>query len=171
MVVPKHDRPERVSIDRVWQTIANEASGFYKLVVTVASSFLGGTLIFLQTISGSPSRTSLVLLFTGWALLIGSIVLVINVRRLNLDSGHNWLKEDYDRCKAIDRKSRLCSQFAAIALAFGLAFVMAFGGVNLWNSDWRKGQIVTEKEKKTADVKPEQVRWLGFGSLPGSDEA
>ena len=71
----------------VFSTIVAESSAVYKLIVTVASSFLGGTLLFLERIAPHPLGWSLVILGLGWLALIVSIIIVVYVRMYNIRSG------------------------------------------------------------------------------------
>ena len=45
----------RVSHDAVWQSIAAEAAGFYKIITVTASSFLGGSLLFMDKFAPHPT--------------------------------------------------------------------------------------------------------------------
>jgi len=71
----------------VFATIAQEAAGFYGLILTLATSFLGGTLVFIDRIAPSPARWTLALLGFGWLSLIASVSLIAWVRWRNIESG------------------------------------------------------------------------------------
>lgn len=123
------DQP--VSKDTVFNVLATEAGGYYKSILTVASSFLGGSLIFIEKIAPTPSKCSLYLLGVGWLLLICSIATIIFVRRLNLDSGWKALEGNFNEAKEIDVKTRNYSTAATVLLFLGLILIMMFGFVNL----------------------------------------
>jgi hypothetical protein len=121
-VIPRKD---------IFTAIVAEAGGYYKLVITVASSFLGGSLLFLEKNSPKPSALALVVLLVGWVFLLGSIVSIAHVRRLNLESGWHTLEKRFRESGKIDRETRAWSQFAVWLLGLGLLLVLLFGFINL----------------------------------------
>lgn len=124
------DQQSSVSKDAVFAAIVSEAAGFYKLVLTVASSFLGGSLLFLDRIATHPSARSVWILGLGWVCLIGAIVTVAVVRRRNLESGYLALEEKYEEARDIDKSTRKWSTLALVSLSFGVFFLMGFGIMN-----------------------------------------
>lgn len=120
-----------VTSDVVFQAIVDQALAFYKLIVTVASTFLGGTLVFIEKIAPNPTRCSLWLLGAGWLLLIATILCVAIVHRLNLQSGKHVMAGRNDLAEPIDVKSRFLSTLTSVLLSAGLLAIVIFGMVNL----------------------------------------
>ncbi len=153
---------KQVSKDTILTVLATEAGGFYNLVITIASSFLGGSLLFIEKIALIPSNSSLYLLGLGWLALIGSIVAISFVRRLNLDSGWKALEEKFDEAKVIDAKTRKLSTGAIVLFSIGLFLIMLFGIINLVQ---KKEETMTEKNKsKTTSEEIIVERSIAFGS-------
>ena len=121
----------KVSQEKLFETIVTEASGFYRSVLTVATAFLGGTLVFLKQMAPSPSPLSQAALGLGWFALIASVGCVIWVRRLNLDSGRHVLEGDIEAARRLDRRTRTLSNWAAGLLVAGMILLMLFGFLNL----------------------------------------
>jgi divalent metal cation (Fe/Co/Zn/Cd) transporter len=119
-----------VSADTVFQVVVEEARALYKLIVTVASTFLGATLLFMEKIAPKPEPMSLIVLGLGWASLIGSILAVLRVHLLNLRSGTNVVQRRNDLAAPIDKKNEKLTGAASIMLAIGLLAIAVFG---LWN--------------------------------------
>ena len=115
----------------VFSSLVKAAADYYKTIVTVASSFLGGTLIFLEKIAVNPSFGSTVLLGIGWLLLVLSILAILLVERWNLESGRQALRDSYDRALKIDASTRFLSWAAILLLGSGIACIMFFGWINL----------------------------------------
>ena len=128
------DDTERIPREVVFTTAAAEAAGFYKYIITVASSFLGGTLLFLERVAPHPTTLSLGLLGLGWLLLIVSIGTVAWIRRLNLESAQRALAGRYDDARRFDRQGRRFAIAATLCLAGGMLLVSACGLVSLWNN-------------------------------------
>ena len=126
-------KDDAVSKEQVFLSVASEAAGYYKLIVTVASSFLGGSLLFLERIAPRPSQFSLVVLAAGWASLIASIGLVAWIRAKNLESGALVLAGDYDRAKTIDSTKMFLSNWATVLLCLGMLLIMLCGLLNVWS--------------------------------------
>jgi hypothetical protein len=120
-----------VSSDTVFKAIVDQALSFYRLIVTVASTFLGGTLVFIEKIAPAPTQCSLWLLGAGWLFLIATILCVAFVHRLNLQSGKHVMAGRNDLAAPIDVKSRFLSTMTSILLSAGLLAIVAFGMVNL----------------------------------------
>ena len=86
----------------IFSTIAQEAAGFYGLLLTLATSFLGATLVFVDRIAPNPQRWTLILLGLGWLSLIASVSLIAWVRWRNIESGRTAQAGDWD--KEIDQE-------------------------------------------------------------------
>jgi hypothetical protein len=158
---------ENVEIRReaVFNSVVSEAAGFYRVIVTVASSFLGGTLLFVERIAPTPRPFWLVVLGVGWLCLIASITAAVTwVRRLNLESGHLALSGQYDGARRIDHRSRRWSSVAAGCLAVGMLLVSLTGLGHLWPSDGTKGDLTMVSPRQEDN----HGRWLRK-SIPYGD--
>jgi len=122
---------EKVSKDTLFNSIVKEAGEFYNLVLTVASAFLGGTLLFLEKIAPQPVKWSLCILALGWLSLIVSIGLAVYVRLKNLESGRLALEGKYDDAAKLDRKKECHCVCMTWTLLLGVLCVAAFGMINL----------------------------------------
>lgn len=118
---------------QISETVAAEAVGFYRLVVTTATAFLGGTLLFWEKVDPHPSHTSLVPLLIGWVLLGGSIALIAFVRRGNIECGRLVLAEKFEKADAVAFSTRTWTTWAMLTLAMGILMVMFSGFLTMWN--------------------------------------
>ncbi|HUV29161.1 MAG TPA: hypothetical protein VMW34_17495 [Anaerolineales bacterium] len=116
--------------DRILNMISQEASGFYSIVISVATLFLGGTVFFIGQIAPNPNPYSIILLVLGWVSLIISIIFIALVRRWNFLSGYHYLMDDFSKSKQLDELTRKCSTVSIIALTVGISCISTFG---LWN--------------------------------------
>lgn len=112
----------------ILQSITAEAGGFYNLIVTVASTFLGGSLLFMEKIAPIHNGWSLLGLGVAWASLAASIGCIARLRYYNLKSGRLALNEDYTGASQIDRHTDKLSWWSQTLLiahvgagAYGLA--------------------------------------------------
>lgn len=119
----------------IFSSIVSEAGSFYRTIITVASTFLGGTLLFLERIAPRPSIHSVIVLAIGWFCLIAAILFIIFVRALNLRSGQYALEGRFDKAHKLDTRKWALTVCAAWALTLGLLCIMWFGFVNLMNAD------------------------------------
>ena len=164
---------EAVSKDATFAGIVAEAGGFYKSVLTVASSFLGGSLVFMQRIAPNPSTVSLIVLGIGWVLLVACVAVVVFVRRLNLDSGRQALRSEYAAAEKIDQKTRGLSNWATWLLIGGIFMVMLFGMMNVWGSGQnQENKAMTCNPGGPGDERTPEQRTIPFGSTgsEGSDQ-
>ena len=76
-------KPDQCSKDAILGSYTTEAQGFYNLTTGIATSFLGGSLFFMEKIA-SPAGASLWCLRVGWITLVASIVCIAIARRINL---------------------------------------------------------------------------------------
>ncbi|MCK5240900.1 hypothetical protein KAR34_00480 [bacterium] len=123
---------DKVSEDVIFNSIVKEAGGFYTLVLTVASAFLGGTLFFLEKIVGTPNKYSLILLGLGWMSLITTIGLSAFIRFQNVESGRLALEKKYNEAKKLDRDKEAKCILMIWTLIIGILFIAIFGIINLW---------------------------------------
>lgn len=122
---------EKVSKDTLFNSIVKEAGEFYNLILTVASAFLGGSLLFLEKIAPQPVKWSFCILGFGWLSLIISIGLAAYVRLKNLESGRLALEEKYEEAKKLDRKKECCTVCMMCMVLFGVLCITIFGMINL----------------------------------------
>lgn len=109
------------------ESVIAEATGYYKLVMATATLFLGGTLVFWEKVTPTLSVPSLVLLGAGWLFLVVSVMLVVFVRRDNIEMGRLALAAKYDDCEPIAVRSRRLTTASGVCLALGMFFVAAAG--------------------------------------------
>ncbi|MBI5710345.1 MAG: hypothetical protein HZC42_08590 [Candidatus Eisenbacteria bacterium] len=121
-----------VSRETIFRVLATDADGYYKLVLTVASSFLGGSLVFLEKFLPHPTALSLAFLSVGWASLVTSIGLIANVRLRNLQSGAFALENKITEAQALDLVKARHTEWAARCLIGGMALIVAACATGLW---------------------------------------
>jgi hypothetical protein len=156
------DDPNVVSRSAILQSITTEASGFYTTITTVASAFLGASLLFSDKFLTTRATFSLVFMGVSWATLVASIACIAHVRFLNLKSGQLALRDDYDSAAAIDTRSRKYSDSAQWCLIIGMAALVVVGLANVTNFN-RKDNIVDNPNNAT----PQKIerRSIPYGSL------
>ncbi|MEE8577682.1 MAG: hypothetical protein V3T31_10540 [candidate division Zixibacteria bacterium] len=139
------DRVTKVDILKI---MAIEADGFYRLITTISSAFLGGSLLFLDKISSSPAPWSLYILAVGWLSLVGAILTTVKVRQKNLESGKLALRGNYGEAQQIDRRNVRWANLATTSFILGITAITVFGAVNLFMIQPKK-----QEEKSMADEK------------------
>lgn len=122
-----------VSRSAILQSITTEASGFYTTVTTVASTFLGASLLFVDKFLIVGTAISLAVLAVSWISLVASIACVAHVRFLNLRSGQLALQDKFDDAAAIDTRSGKFSTAAQWCLMVGMAALVVVGLANVNN--------------------------------------
>lgn len=132
--------------------IASEASGFYTTIITVSSSFLGGSLVFIEKFAPSSSRSWEALLYAGWIFLILSMFGIIWVRLNNIKSGTLALRDDYHESSKLDNKKELATQASAYFSILGISFIVLFGMVNLTRQNNIREDTMNEKKKRPDEV-------------------
>jgi len=115
----------------IYQTVASGASGLYKTTLTIASTFLGGSLLFLEKFAPHPSTWSKLILAFGWLLLVAAIGLTMRVQRLNNRCGYYALEEKRDRSDAIYKQADRWTEGGNWCLILGIGVIMLFGFLNL----------------------------------------
>lgn len=125
---------ERQDIPRetIFKVLATDADGYYKLVLTLASAFLGGSLLFLEKIVPDPTWLSLAFMILGWVSLVGSVAVVTSIRERNLRSGYMTLEGKVEDARRLDAAKDRHTRWASVLLIAGMAFVMLASGVGLW---------------------------------------
>lgn len=160
------DDPEVVSRSAILQSITTEASGFYTTITTVASAFLGASLLFFDKFLIARTTFSLVLLAVSWITLVASIACVARVRCLNLKSGRLVLRNDYDSADAIDNQSAKLSTSAQWCLIVGMAALVIVAIANVNN---RKENLTVDNPNSNSTQHLE--RTIPYGSLRKPDTA
>lgn len=117
---------ERAEITRetIFKVLAKDADGYYKLVLTLASAFLGGSLLFLEKIVPDPTWLSLVFMVLGWGSLVGSVAVVTSIRERNLRSGYLALEGKVEEARKLDVAKDRQTRWASLLLIGG-CFVSA----------------------------------------------
>lgn len=150
---------DNVSRAALFDSIVKEASEFYKLVLTVASAFLGGTLIFLEKIAPPPVPWWLfVLLCIGWLCLITAICILAIVRTKNLESGCHALDNNFEAAQAIDAKKERYTEWTLWLLIAGVCCITLFGIINLGRMNCCSKQPQEEKTMSEREKTDSQKR-------------
>lgn len=155
------DDPNVVPRSAILQSITTEASGFYTTITTVASTFLGASLLFFDKFIVTRTTLSLVLLGVSWITLVAAIACVARVRFLNLRSGQLALQDKFDAADAIDKRSAKFSTAAQWCLIVGMAVLVVVGLLNV-NNLGRKEDAVKSPESRTPQ---REERSIPYGSL------
>lgn len=125
-----NDTEDRVRREALLASVTTEAQGFYNLVMTAATSFLGGTLLFMEKVA-APSNWSVFAIGAGWLSLVGAIACVAIVRRINLLSGGHALASQHDESKKLDKKGNFLTTSGTVLLIVGMLFITLGAIVNL----------------------------------------
>ena len=121
-----------VSHETILKVLAADADGYYRLVLTLASAFLGGSLLFLEKIVPKPTCLSLVFMSLGWVALVASVAVVTNIREKNLRSGYIALEGKRDQARVLDAAKDRQITWASTLLIAGMAFVTLAVAVGVW---------------------------------------
>jgi len=134
-------RKSNVSLDQLYNTMAQEADGFYKQMITISTAFLGGTLAYFDKLFVGNVRWSLWLLFPGWALLVFPIAVLALVRWQNVEAHRHVLEyfktgdeKEYATAARIGKKGRWRTKCAIYSMILGLALMAAFTAANIFFS-------------------------------------
>jgi len=122
--------PNIVPKSAILQSVTAEANGFYGVIVTVASTFLGGSLLFLEKFTPAKSDLSIVVISVGWVSLVASIGCIARVRFMNLRSGKLALSDRFDEAKKIDSHTDLLSNWSPWLLIAGMSALVIVGILN-----------------------------------------
>jgi len=134
------DRPDAQQV-AARELLANglvaEARGFYAQITTVASAFLGGSVLFRERLPDIPQWNWL--LGVAWTGFAASLALIVFVR-LNNVAGAQLMIDVIDerrdiQCAAMQRQSMLGQRLrrgAVGALAAGIVALVTFGWVSLY---------------------------------------
>jgi len=158
------DDPNVVPKSAVLQSITAEANGFYGVVVTVASTFLGGSLLFLEKFAPARSSWSIVVMALGWISLVASIGCIARIRFMNLRSGKLALRDQYDEAMKIDEHTDMLSNWSQWLLIGGMSALVIMGVLNF-------NQIRTEPMNKQNSGLGPLDKSIPYGSLKPSTPA
>ena len=115
-----------------FEIVAKEAAGLYNMMLTVATAFLGGTLLFLEKfIAVSTFVPSIIILALAWLLICAAIIYIIRIRVLNLRSGTYFLTGRVDKAREIDNRNKRLTNIAVVTLGTGIFLLVVFGIVNV----------------------------------------
>jgi hypothetical protein len=156
------DDPNVVSKSTILQSITTEAGGFYTTITTVASTFLGASLLFADKFLTAGNAFALAALAVSWIALVSSIAFVAHVRFLNLKSGQLALQEKFDASDAIDKKGGKCSTLAQWCLIVGMAALVAVGLANVNNLGKKEG---TTMNNPNSNASQNLGKTIPYGSL------
>lgn len=115
----------------IYTTVAQGANDLYRTMITVASSFLGGSLLFLEKFAPSPPRWSMWLLALGWGALVLSVMCTARVLRLNNISGRHALENKWEESGKVWKNADRYTDWAGYSLCVGIAMIMLFGFINV----------------------------------------
>jgi hypothetical protein len=138
------DDPKAALKLAIFQSVTTEAGGYYGQIVTVASSFLGGSLLFMEKIAPIHSVWSFLGLGIAWMSLVASIGCVARLRHHNLKSGLLALNQDFTGASQIDRHTLVLSWWSQFLLIVGMSALVFMGLLNVQPfSTERKVQMPT----------------------------
>lgn len=115
----------------VFSALVQEAAGFYGLLLTIASAFLGGTLIFIDRIAHNPEAWTVFVLAGGWGALVATVVLVALVRWRNVETMRAFLEGRHSELPQKEKLTRRLTVSAIVCLGCGMLAVSVFGVLNL----------------------------------------
>lgn len=157
------DDPKATRQLAILQSLTTEAGGFYALIVTVASSFLGGSLLFLEKFALNRSRWTLALLILAWLALVAAIGCIARLRYHNLKSARLALEERFSDASEIDKHTDRLSWLSQYLLIGGMLSLVVVGSVTFYTQQERKNAAMSEQ--KQAVVTGDLQRSIPYGSL------
>lgn len=161
------DDPSVVSKTVIFQSITTEAGGFYTTVTTVASAFLGASLLFIDKFITGGTTPSLVLLGLSWISLVASLGCISCVRYLNLQSGRLALEDNFERAGVVDLRSCKVLTASLVCLIVGMTALVFVGLANV-NNLGRKENSVNSQSRPSPQA---EQRTIPYGSLSKPDSA
>ncbi len=140
-----HDSEIRELRQMVFQSMHREAEGLYRQLLTIASSFLGGSLIFLTQMDIGVTRRALWLLFLSWVLFALSITLLLLVRWNNVEQMQQFLEalgmeEAGEKQRAeelyagVQKRTRRGQVMTWLILLSLMSAMVLLGGFLAWNT-------------------------------------
>ena len=159
------DDPNVVSKTAIFQSITTEAGGFYTTVTTVASAFLGASLLFIDKFISGGSTPSLVLLGLSWISLVASLGCISYVRYLNLESGRLALEDNFKGAGVVDLRSRKVLTASLVCLIVGMTALVFVGLANV-NNLGRKDNSMNSPSRPSPQT---EQKTIPYGSLAKPD--
>jgi len=111
----------------VFSTVVCEARGFYCTAILLACAMLVAAHGCVGVAAKPLGLGCLLLLATCWFLSLTSILLVLNIRRMNFESGRLALDGEYTRACEKDNVTRQACALIVLLLYFAAIDVMVFG--------------------------------------------
>ena len=158
--------PNVVSKAALLQSITTEASGFYGQIVTVASAFLGGSLLFMEKIAPVRVGFSLLFLAFGWLALVASIGCVARLRHMNLMAGGLAMDGNYEKARQINRHTDRLSAWSQGLLILGMASLVIVGLLNVGQSQ-RTERNLQMNDENAVPTRPQggwEKKTIPYGS-------
>jgi len=130
----KNSAPPIIEAKRpVFASLSPEASDFCKQIMTVSTSFLGGTLLFIDKVVTAPMPWTKWLLLFGYIMFIGAILLVCVVRFSNvltLEALNSNRPRDFEFAKKRNKEVIQAMRISACFLIFGVMAIVTFVHLN-----------------------------------------
>jgi H+/Cl- antiporter ClcA len=145
------DDPKAALQFAILQSLTAEAGGFYGLIVTVASSFLGGSLLFLEKFALNPTRWTLVLLILAWLALVAAIGCIARLRYHYLKSAKLALEDRFGDASKIDKHTDRLGWWSQYLLIGGMLGLVLVGSLTFYTQQGeRKNEIMNEQKQPIA---------------------
>jgi len=129
------------TIEQLYSTMAQEADGFYRQMITICTAYLGGTFVFYDKFVTENSTQSLWLLFLAWVALIYPTAVLTYIRWQNVESHRHILEylkkqeeEEYTRAKTIAKNGRNLTKSAIYSMIIALLLLGMFTALNIYQS-------------------------------------
>ena len=135
-----------VSLDKLYDTMSQEADGLYKQLITICTTFFGGSLlgglwVFFENekMFVGNAKCLLWLLFAAWVALTYPLAALVWIRWQNVESHRHVLEylktrdeEEYKKAKSIPKKGRKWMTSALISMVFGLVLIAVFTAMSIY---------------------------------------
>jgi hypothetical protein len=158
------DDPKAARQLAILQSLTTEAGGFYTLIVTVASSFLGGSLLFLEKFALNRNRGTLLLLILAWVALVAAIGCVARLRYHNLRSARFALEERFSDASQIDQHTDRLSWLSQYLLIGGMLGLVVVGSATFYTQQGERKNSAMNEQKQAIATGNEQ-KSIPYGSL------
>jgi hypothetical protein len=149
----------------ILQSMTTEAGGYYGLIVTVASSFLGGSLLFMEKLAPIHSGWFLLGFGIAWISLVASIGCVARLRYYNLKSGRLALNQDFTGASQIDRHTDVLSWWSQFLLILGMSALVLIGLFNVHPFSTERKVQMTTPQTNTGTPGEKVEKSIPYGSL------